>query len=389
MTIVVEQAEHIAHVILNRAEKRNALTSEMLSTLEEALRSAARDSEVRVVILRANGPDFCAGFDLSRLKSEELAEERMAREEEELYNRGLALRNLPKPTIAAVQGGCIAGGLLLSQMCDLIVASDDAYFYNPLVRMGGVALELLMEPWDVGIRRAKRYLFTGERIPADVALKFGMITDLVSRDKLLAATTDIAKKISAMPPTTIRLLKKSLNRTQDLMGMRASLDYHFAMHEFGHTTREFAAVVARSPRAAIVEGIFRQARPRRPREMNVGGRAGRRNIEFGFMMGLSPREPIGRFAQLAQLAESVGFDMAWMADSQLYTKDPWVALTLAASATKRIRTRSWRHQSGHPPFHRHDLHCRRAQRAQRWALCAWVRQRRCGCVPAWAESECR
>ncbi len=238
MTIVVEQAEHIAHVILNRAEKRNALTSEMLSTLEEALRSAARDSEVRVVILRANGPDFCAGFDLSRLKSEELAEERMAREEEELYNRGLALRNLPKPTIAAVQGGCIAGGLLLSQMCDLIVASDDAYFYNPLVRMGGVALELLMEPWDVGIRRAKRYLFTGERIPADVALKFGMITDLVSRDKLLAATTDIAKKISAMPPTTIRLLKKSLNRTQDLMGMRASLDYHFAMHEFGHTTRE-------------------------------------------------------------------------------------------------------------------------------------------------------
>ncbi len=71
--------------------------------------------------------------------------------------------------------------------------------------------------------------------------------------------------------------------------------------------------------------------------MNVGGRAGRRNIEFGFMMGLSPREPIGRFAQLAQLAESVGFDMAWMADSQLYTKDPWVALTLAASATKRIR----------------------------------------------------
>jgi enoyl-CoA hydratase len=123
-------------------------------------------------------------------------------------------------------------------MCDLIVASDDAYFYNPLVRMGGVGLELLMEPWDLGIRQAKRYLFTGERIPADVALRFGMITDIASRDRLAAATSELAAKVAAMPPVTIRLLKKSINRTQDLMGMRAALDYHFAMHEFGHTTRE-------------------------------------------------------------------------------------------------------------------------------------------------------
>ena len=64
-----------------------------------------------------------------------------------------------------MQGGCIAGGLLFSQMCDLIIASDDAYFYNPLVRMGGVGLEILMEPWDLGIRQAKRYLFTGRADP--------------------------------------------------------------------------------------------------------------------------------------------------------------------------------------------------------------------------------
>jgi enoyl-CoA hydratase len=238
MTISVERDGFVTHVVLDRPEKRNALTSEMLRALDDALQGAARDPEQRVIVLRANGPDFCAGFDLSRLRSDELPEERMLREEEELYNKGLALRNLPKPTIAAVQGGCIAGGLLFSQMCDLIIASDDAYFYNPLVRMGGVGLELLMEPWDLGIRQAKRYLFTGEKIPADVALRFGMINEVVARDALLATTKDMAAKIAAMPPMTVRLIKKSINRTQDLMGMRAALDYHFALHEFGHTTRE-------------------------------------------------------------------------------------------------------------------------------------------------------
>ena len=104
--------------------------------------------------------------------------------------------------------------------------------------MGGVGLEVLMEPWDLGIRQAKRYLFTGERIPADVALRLGMITDLASRSALSAAAAALAAKVAAMPPMTIRLLKKSLLQTQDLMGMRAALDYHFALHEFGHATRE-------------------------------------------------------------------------------------------------------------------------------------------------------
>jgi enoyl-CoA hydratase len=236
--IAVERDGASFHLVLRRPEKRNALTRDMLLAIEAALHDAERDQSVRVVILRADGPDFCAGFDLSRLRSEELPEDRMAREEEELYSKALALRNLAKPTIAAVQGGCIAGGLLFSQMCDLIVASEDAYFYNPLVRMGGVGLELLMEPWDLGIRQAKRYLFTGERIPAAVALKLGMITDVAAPQDLATVTAGIANKIAEMPPTTIRLLKKSINRTQDLMGMRAALDYHFAMHEFGHTTRE-------------------------------------------------------------------------------------------------------------------------------------------------------
>jgi enoyl-CoA hydratase len=258
MTVSVEKAGAVFHIVLNRPEKRNALTSDMLVTIQDSLQQAEGDTDARVVVLRAKGPDFCAGFDLSRLRSEELPEERMLREEAELYQKALALRNFPKPTIAAVQGGCIAGGLLFSQMCDLIVASEDAYFYNPLIRMGGVGLEILMEPWDLGIRQAKRYLFTGERIPAAVALKFGMITDLVASNALEQSTNDLAAKIAAMPPMTVRLLKKSLNRTQDLMGMRASLDYHFALHEFGHTTRESQQLLHEARERQSLKNYFAQ-----------------------------------------------------------------------------------------------------------------------------------
>jgi enoyl-CoA hydratase len=191
-----------------------------------------------VVVLRAAGPDFCAGFDLTRVHADELPEDRMVREDEELFSKALELRHHPKPTIAAVQGACVAAGILLSQVCDLVVASEDAYFYNPLVRMGGVGLEVLLEPWDIGIRRAKRYLFTGERIPAEAALRFGMVSDLAPRETLARVTRELAEKVAAMPPVTLRLLKKSLNHTQDLMGMRDSLEFHYALHEFGHTTQE-------------------------------------------------------------------------------------------------------------------------------------------------------
>lgn len=258
MAVAVQRDGAVFHVVLNRPEKRNALTNDMLAAITSALGDAERDAEVRVVVLRAAGSDFCAGFDLSRLRSEELPEDRMVREENELYGRALALRNLSKPTIAAVQGGCIAGGLLFSQMCDLIVASTDAYFYNPLLRMGGVGLELLMEPWDLGIRQAKRYLFTGERIPADVALKLGMITDLVERDALDSTTNALAAKIAAMPPTTMRLLKKSINRTQDLMGMRDALEQHFALHEFGHTTRESQQLLHEARERQSLKSYFAQ-----------------------------------------------------------------------------------------------------------------------------------
>jgi enoyl-CoA hydratase len=239
----VDRDGSVASITLDRAAKRNALDAAMLAALDAALADAERDRSVHVVVVRASGDHFCAGFDLGTVDPEELAEDRLEREREQLFERALRLRDLRKPTIASVQGACVAAGLLISQMCDLVVAADDAFFYDPLPLMGGVGLEVLVQPWDIGVRRAKRYLFTGDRIPAADALGLGMVTDLVPRDRLAAETDELARRVAAMPPVTLALLKRSLNRTQDLMGMRDSLEQHFALHELGHSTQESRALL--------------------------------------------------------------------------------------------------------------------------------------------------
>jgi enoyl-CoA hydratase/carnithine racemase len=236
--LAVERDRSVLTLTLDREEKRNALDAALLARLGDELAVAASDPSLHVLVLRGSGDHFCAGFDLDTVDSDEPAEQRMAREREQLFERSLFLRDLRMPTIAAVQGACVAAGLLLSQMCDLVVASDDAYFYDPLPRMGGVGLELLIEPWDMGVRRAKRYLFTGDRIPARDALELGMVTDLTTRAALDGEVRSLAERIAAMPPHTMSLVKRSLNRTQDLMGMRESLEYHFALHQLGHASAE-------------------------------------------------------------------------------------------------------------------------------------------------------
>ncbi len=236
--IRVEVADGILSLVLDRPEKRNALTRAMLQGVARAIEKSLTDAALRAILLRAEGPAFCAGLDLGQVDAEELAEDRMEREREELFGLALDLRNHPLPSVAAVQGANVAGGILLSQACDLVVAAEDAYFYNPLPKMGGVGLEVLFEPWDVGVRRAKRLLFTAERIPAQLAFELGMVTDVAPAGRLLEVALGLAQKLAAMPPVTLRLLKRSLNQAQDLMGMRASLELHFALHQIGHQTRE-------------------------------------------------------------------------------------------------------------------------------------------------------
>ena len=165
-------------------------------------------------------------------------EEHREFEQDIFVDKCLYIRNLPKPTIAQVHGYCLAAGMMLACMCDLIVASEDAIFANMVARMAASGVELLIEPWEVGLRQAKELLFTGDSIDAREAHRLGMVNRVVPRDKLEETVMELANKIALMPPVALRLTKKSLNRTQDIQGYTQSMSAHFDIHMLAHGSDE-------------------------------------------------------------------------------------------------------------------------------------------------------
>jgi enoyl-CoA hydratase len=143
-------------------------------------------------------------------------------------------REIPKPTIAMVQGACVAGGLMLAWCCDLIVASDDAFFADPVVQMGIPGVEYFAHPWVMGPRFAKEFLFLGERVGAARALELGMVNRVVARADLETETLDIATRIARMPRLGLALTKKAVNQSEDLMGLHAGMDSVFGLHHVAH-----------------------------------------------------------------------------------------------------------------------------------------------------------
>lgn len=242
-TLLTEQIGPVRRITLNRAEMRNAQSQQMLDELDAAFEAARLDSATRVVVLAANGPHFSAGHDLKQAQAERAeftVEERWAYEEQRYFGYCMRIWDFPKPTIAQVQGGCIAAGLMLANMCDLIVASEDAFFSDPVTHtMGAASLEVLIHPWVLGLRQAKEMLFTGERISAQQAKEFGMVNRVVANDRLGEDTLALAQRIAKAPPFAMQLLKKSLNRSMDVQGMRQALSAHFDVHQLSHVTEEY------------------------------------------------------------------------------------------------------------------------------------------------------
>lgn len=242
-TLLTEQIGPVRRITLNRAEMRNAQSQQMLDELDAAFEAARLDSATRVVVLAANGPHFSAGHDLKQAQAERAeftVEERWAYEEQRYFGYCMRIWDFPKPTIAQVQGGCIAAGLMLANMCDLIVAAEDAFFSDPVTHtMGAASLEVLIHPWVLGLRQAKEMLFTGERISAQQAKEFGMVNRVVANDRLGDDTLALAQRIAKAPPFAMQLLKKSLNRSMDVQGMRQALSAHFDVHQLSHVTEEY------------------------------------------------------------------------------------------------------------------------------------------------------
>jgi enoyl-CoA hydratase len=247
-----ERRGPVAVVTMNRPEYRNAQNSKMTYALDAAFYRAADDNEVKVIVLEGEGKHFSAGHDIGSPERDahltferkaslwwdhvgkEGAESRFARESEVYVGMCRRWREIPKPMIAKVQGACIAGGLMLAWICDLIVASDDAFFADPVVRMGIPGVEYFAHPWVMPPRIAKEFLYTGDRMSAQRAYEVGMVNRLVPRDSLDSSVAELAEKIAAMPRMGLALTKKAINQAEDLQGMHAGMDSVFGLHHLAH-----------------------------------------------------------------------------------------------------------------------------------------------------------
>lgn len=244
-------AEGIARIVMNRPEARNAQDLDMTYELHEAYDQVLNDTSVKVVILAGADPHFSAGHDLSRKPEKKLgleyprysswggfeepaAEGRFAREQEIYLESTRRLYKLSKPTIAEVQGRCIAGGLMLAWACDLIIASEDAQFCDPVVAMGICGVEWFVHPQELGTRKAKELLWTGDNWSAAEAYRLGMVNHVVSRSDLSAFTLDLALKIAKKPPFAVSLTKDVVNKAAEFAGQMHAIDYAFGLHHLCH-----------------------------------------------------------------------------------------------------------------------------------------------------------
>jgi enoyl-CoA hydratase len=249
-TVLYERRGDIGYITLNRPAVANAQDRALTYDLDDAFYAFSQDDDAKVAILQGAGKHFSAGHDTTSRpqadidrrpvtlwwdhRNKEHGEWLLAFEEEAYLGMCRRWRELPKPTIAAVSGACIGGGLALAWSCDLIIASDDAFFSDPVLSMGCPGIEFFCHPWVLGPRQAKEFLFTGQRMPAQRAYEIGMVNSVVPRAELESAATGLATRIAERPRFALALAKKAVNACEDEMGLRNGMETTFALHQLSH-----------------------------------------------------------------------------------------------------------------------------------------------------------
>jgi enoyl-CoA hydratase len=217
--------ERIGIVTLNRAEKLNAISLELKKALIERLHEADRDPATSVVVLRAEGRSFGAGYDISPNPAR-AARKGNALAWHESLTDDITLEMTPwdmkKPVIASVQGHCLGGSCELVMMCDITIAADDALFGEPEIRFSNVGPAMIM-PFIIGFKRARELLYMGEPIDAPTALSYGMVNRVVPRAQLQEATMKFARRMALMAPESLRATKLAINRGADAAGFRNAI----------------------------------------------------------------------------------------------------------------------------------------------------------------------
>jgi len=246
--ILYETQDRIATITLNRPDIANAQSLVFLSRLDQALTRAVDDDGISAIVLRAEGRHFSSGHHIGSTEMPDAqrrsawygsdgkdgAEQRYVLEQEYYLGYCRRWRAMPKPTIAAVQGACIAGGLMLAWVCDIIIAADDAYFSDPVVGFGIPGVEYFSHAFEMPNRIAREFLLVGDRMGADRAYEVGMVNRVVARRDLWDAADQMARKIAGKPGFALALTKQTLNFVEDAGGRRTAMEGAFAFHHLAH-----------------------------------------------------------------------------------------------------------------------------------------------------------
>jgi enoyl-CoA hydratase len=259
-TLRTETRAGVCHVVLTRAAEYNTITPALRDELAEAIDAADDDSAVHVILLRAEGPAFCAGYGLDWATPAQAAETAKSWDsvaDHRMMSRFVAtymkLWYARKPTLAAVQGWCIGGGTDLVLCADLVLAGEDARFGYPPARVWGTPTTA-MWVYRMGLEKAKRYLLTGDEIAAAEAARIGMILECVPDAELRARATALAERMARLPINQLVMLKLLCNQTAEHMGMGQTRLLGTLFDGIARHTQEGLDFVARAQEAG-----FRQA----------------------------------------------------------------------------------------------------------------------------------
>lgn len=248
----------IAWIMLERPETSNSQNYRLLNELDDQFRRAVDDDAVRCIVLGGRGKHFSAGHDLgSPEKDKHLPRDRRTLWPNHLDRPGAELQyvleqdaylgfcrrwqEIPKPMIAMVQGACIAGGLMLAWVCDLIIAADNAFFQDPVVRMGVPGVEYFAHAFELPPRVARELLLLGERMPAERAYQLGMVNRIVPKDDLEAEVKRIALDLASRPAFGVMLTKQAINLVENLRGKHSAMDSQFHMHHLAHAHNQLVS----------------------------------------------------------------------------------------------------------------------------------------------------
>lgn len=243
-TVLVEVEGPVAYLILNRPEKLNAISPQLRDDLEGALRDLDEGDDVRVVVLKAAGRAFCAGYDLTpRPGSSYSGRRSIAQDRDGLrksIDRWLWMWNYRKPIIAQVHGYCLAGGGELAGMCDLIFCAEDAQFGHPAGRALGIPPTLGLWPAKIGMLKSKELLFTGDTIDGREAARIGMVNRALPRGELEGFVRDFAERVARVPLDALTVHKHVVNRWFEIMGLRTGAAEGAEFDAIYHETPSFA-----------------------------------------------------------------------------------------------------------------------------------------------------